>query len=142
VDRLVSALLASAPGAGPGVLLHGDLHPKNVLVHDDGVSLVDLDQAGAGPAAAELGSTLARLWAPRPGEPADPTTAALAADALLDAYGRPPARRALVWHAAAALLVERAARAVSRVDAATLAELDRVLATALEWVRHPEEDRP
>jgi hypothetical protein len=47
-----------------------------------------------------------------------------------------------VWHAAAALLVERAARAVSRVDAATLAELDRVLATALEWVRHPEEERP
>jgi aminoglycoside phosphotransferase len=142
VDRLVCALLASAPDAGPGVLLHGDLHPKNVLVDADGVSLVDLDQAGAGPAAAELGSTLARLWAPRPGVPTDPATAALAADALLDAYGRPPARPVLVWHAAAALLVERAARAVSRVDVPTLAELDRVLATALQWVRHPEEDRP
>ena len=44
--------------------------------------------------------------------------------------------RDLLWYAAAALLVERAARAVSRVDVATLADLERVLATALRWAGH------
>jgi Ser/Thr protein kinase RdoA (MazF antagonist) len=142
VDELVAALLARPPAPAAPVLLHGDLHPKNVLVHDDGVSLVDLDQAGAGPAAAELGATLARLWRPRPGEQLTQATAARAADALLDAYDHPPGRASLVWHAAAALLVERAARAVSRVDVATLADLDQVLTTARHWARNPMEERP
>jgi aminoglycoside phosphotransferase (APT) family kinase protein len=71
-EALVGVLLLTAPATGSGVLLHGDLHPKNVLVHDSGVSLVDLDQAGVGPAAAELGGMLARLWCPRPGDEIDP----------------------------------------------------------------------
>ena len=137
---LVAELLATAPTPGPRALLHGDLHPKNVLVHDDGVSLVDLDQAGAGPAAAELGGTLARLWCPRPGDEIDPATAAAAADALLGAYGRTPSPAELRWHAAAALLVERAARAIGRVDVAVIGDLERVLGTALRWARG-EEDR-
>ena len=139
---LVRELLAARPAPGPTVLLHGDLHPKNVLVHDTGVSLVDLDQAGAGPAAAAPGRTLAWLWCPRPGDGIEPETAAAAADALLDAYQRPPGHGDLLWYAAAALLVERAARAVSRMDTATLTELDRVLATALRWVRGGEEQMP
>lgn len=138
---LVGILLSTPRAPGPRVLLHGDLHPKNVLVHDAGVSLVDLDQAGAGPAAAELGGTLARLWCPRPGDEIEPGTAAAAAEALLDSYDRPPSYDDLLWHAAAALLVERAARAVSRVDVAVMAELDRVLATALRWAGQAETDR-
>ena len=67
VQSLVEALLLAPPARAEPVLLHGDLHPKNVLVHDAGISLVDLDQAGAGPAAAEVGGMLARLWCPRPG---------------------------------------------------------------------------
>ena len=130
---LVDALLATTPEPGPTVLLHGDLHPKNVLVHDAGVSLVDLDQAGAGPAAAELGGTLARLWCPRPGDEIDATTADAAAAALLDHYHRPSAHEVLLWYAAAALLVERAVRAISRVDVPAMADLDRVLTTALGW---------
>ncbi|HET6651384.1 MAG TPA: aminoglycoside phosphotransferase family protein [Nocardioides sp.] len=130
---VVSALLAAPRRPAPAALLHGDLHPKNVLVHDTGIGLVDLDQAAAGPAGAELGGTLARLWCPRPHDPIDPDTAAAAADALLAAYARPPSADDLRWFAAAALLVERAVRAVSRVDVATLAELERVLSTSLEW---------
>ena len=140
-QTLVGTLLSTPRAPGPTVLLHGDLHPKNVLVHDAGVSLVDLDQAGAGPAAAELGGTLARLWCPRPGDEIEPGTAAAAADALLDSYDRPPPYDDLLWHAAAALLVERAARAVSRVDIAVMADLDRVLATALHWAGQAAGDR-
>ncbi len=44
-DGLVDVLLRTAPTPGPNVLLHGDLHFKNVLVHDYGVSLVDFDEA-------------------------------------------------------------------------------------------------
>jgi aminoglycoside phosphotransferase len=132
-DQLVGALLPTAPAPGPSVLLHGDLHPKNVLVHDSGVSLVDLDQAGAGPAAAELGGALARLWCPRPGDEIDPDTADAAAEALLASYDRTPSHNDLLWYAAAALLVERAVRAISRVDVAGIGDLERVLETALRW---------
>jgi Ser/Thr protein kinase RdoA (MazF antagonist) len=134
---VVAALLASPPPPRAAVLLHGDLHPKNVLVHEAGVSLVDLDQAGTGPAAAELGGTLARLWCPRPGDPIADETAAEAGEALLSAYDRRPAHRDLLWHAAAALLVERAVRAICRVDLAGIADLERVLATALRWAASP-----
>jgi aminoglycoside phosphotransferase len=142
VQSLVEALLVSAPAPGEQVLLHGDLHPKNVLVHDEGISLVDLDQAGTGPAAAELGAMLSRLWCPRPGDETPDDTAAAAADALVASYGRrAPGHRDLLWYAAAALLVERAARAVHRVDMRTLAVMDQVLATALSWTAE-RGDRP
>jgi len=132
-DGLVGVLLRTAPTPGPNVLLHGDLHPKNVLVHDNGVSLVDFDEASVGPAAAELGGVLARLWCPRPRDVIDPDTARAAAEALLAAYDRGPSRADLLWYAAAALLVERAVRAISRVDVAAIGDLERVLVTALRW---------
>ena len=142
VGSLLDVLLSEPPAPAAPVLLHGDLHPKNVLVHQAGVSLVDLDQAAAGPAAAELGSTLARLWSPRPGDELPAPAAAAAGDALLAGYGRSPDHPDLVWYAAAALLVERSARAVNRVDLATLAVLDQVLTTALHWAAHRTEARP
>jgi hypothetical protein len=137
---LVGSLLATPPPPRPAVLLHGDLHPKNVLVHEAGVSLVDLDQAGTGPAAAELGGTLARLWCPRPGDAIDGDTAVAAGEALLSSYDRRPAHQDLLWYAAAALLVERAVRAISRVDVAGIADLERVLTTALRWAASPGEE--
>ena len=140
-DGLVGVLLRTAPTPGPNVLLHGDLHPKNVLVHDNGVSLVDFDEASVGPAAAELGGVLARLWCPRPRDAIDPDTAQAAAAALLAAYDRTPSRADLLWYSAAALLVERAVRAISRVDAAAIGDLERVLVTALRWAGPRGEDR-
>jgi streptomycin 6-kinase len=137
-STLVHTLLATGRPVAPTSLLHGDLHPKNVLVHPGGVSLVDLDQAGTGPAAAELGGLLARLWCPRPSDPIEAGTAEAAAAALLEAYDRPPATEDLVWFAAAALLAERAVRAVSRVDLDGIAALERVLATAHGWLRELE----
>ena len=140
-DGLVHVLLRTAPTPGPNVLLHGDLHFKNVLVHDYGVSLVDFDEAYAGPAAAELGGVLARLWCPRPRDTIDPDTAQVAAEALLAGYDRGPSRADLLWHAAAALLVERAVRAIRGVDPVAIGDLERVLATALRWAGRRGADR-
>lgn len=138
--RVADLLVASVPPPAPAVHLHGDVHPANVLVQPDGIGLIDLDQAGAGPAAADLGPLLARLrCAPPSTAPADGALGTLAAAALLDGYGRDrPDDGELVWYAAAALLVERALRAVNCVRPEGLAELPTVLATATRWL---EEER-
>lgn len=133
--RVAELLLADLPAPAPRVHLHGDVHPANVLVQPDGVALIDLDQATAGPAAADLGPLLARLRHPAGVGPADPATRALAAAALLDGYGRDrPDDAELTWYGAAALLVERALRAVNCVRPEGLAELPDLLAAATTWL--------
>jgi Ser/Thr protein kinase RdoA (MazF antagonist) len=131
--RLRDELAARVPAPdGPPVCLHGDVHLKNALLQDDRVALIDLDQAGIGPAAADVGSVVAGLR----------YDALLGGDAargrrleraLLDGYStrrRPPSAEALRWHVAAALLCERALRAVNRVRLDGLALLPAVLAEA------------
>jgi aminoglycoside phosphotransferase len=134
--RAVRSRLAARPLAhGDTVLLHGDCHPKNAL--DDGarLTLIDLDQAGTGPAAADIGSFLARL---RVGTITDQRTAAqersLAA-AFLAGYGvhrAVPSCGDLAWHTAAALLAEQVVRAVNRVRPAVLSRLADVVGAAGE----------
>jgi Ser/Thr protein kinase RdoA (MazF antagonist) len=139
---VVTALIALRRrlGAGPRyaggvVLLHGDCHPKNAL--DDGarLTLVDLDQAGVGPAAADLGSFLARL---RVGTitgahtPLDERTLTSSFLAGYAEHGVVPCSPALAWHTAAALIGEQAVRAVNRVRPAVLARLATVVAAAEE----------
>lgn len=138
VALLVAALLATPPGAASTVLLHGDVHPKNVLVHAAGVSLIDLDQAAVGPAAAELGGLLARLWCPRGRTGLSASTGTAAVTALLDSYQGTLERDDLLWYAAAALLVERGLRALNRVDHEGLMELSSVLAVARQWAERRE----
>jgi hypothetical protein len=82
-----------------------------------------------------------RLWCPRPGDEITDDTASAAADAFLASYGQAPGHSDLLWYAAAALLVERAARAVHRVDVRTLAVLEEVLVTALRWAESRTEAR-
>jgi Ser/Thr protein kinase RdoA (MazF antagonist) len=101
------------------------------------VALIDLDQAGLGPAAADLGSALAGI-----------RYSALVADeaargdrlqrALVDGYASlrdVPDPETLRWHVAAALLSERALRAVSRIRPDGLAHLGAVLADARAALR-------
>jgi aminoglycoside phosphotransferase (APT) family kinase protein len=117
------------------VLLHGDCHPKNAL--DDGhrLTLIDLDQAGIGAAAADLGSFLARL---RVGTITGQHTAAeersLAATFLAGYAGNRPVPSCgdLAWHTAAALIAEQAVRAVNRVRPAVLSRLTEVVDAARE----------
>src|SRR5262249_46029188 len=117
----------------PPVCLHGDVHLKNGLLAEDRVTLIDLDQAALGPAAADLGSLLAGLqYRGCVGVFSRSTVHALAT-AFLAGYAavRPlPSPTSLRWHTAAALLEERAWRAVNRLRLRGLQYLDALLAHA------------
>jgi aminoglycoside phosphotransferase (APT) family kinase protein len=135
--RLIAELGECAPPADAPVCLHGDVHPKNGLLQGRRVALIDLDQAGPGAAAAELGSALAGL-----------RYHALVADeavrgerlqrALLDGYAERrelPEHAVLDWYVAAALLSERALRALNRLRPEGLARMGAVLADARAALR-------
>ena len=132
--RLAAALADRPPVAGaPPVGLHGDVHFRNGLIAEERVSLIDLDDTGLGPAAADIGSAIAKLryQALLTG---DTRRVRVFQQALLDGYRtrrRPPAMEELRWHIAAALLSERALRAVTRVRLDGLALLPAVLDDAL-----------
>ncbi len=113
------ALHATAGGldGGDRVLLHGDLHGRNAIWNGRGLVLIDLDQAVAGSAAHDLGSAIAALRYARIVGAIGARTEACERDALVAGYAgvrRLPSPRSLAWHTAAALLVERALRAVNR----------------------------
>jgi tRNA A-37 threonylcarbamoyl transferase component Bud32 len=131
--RLAAALMEAEPAPdGPPVCLHGDVHLKNGVLSDRGMALIDLDQAAAGPAAADVGSALAGLRQ-RARLTGDPMAGERLWQAFLSGYGEvrdvPPAA-VLRWHVAAALLRERALRAVSRVRQDALAQLPALLEDA------------
>jgi aminoglycoside phosphotransferase (APT) family kinase protein len=127
--RLADRLADGPPPGGPPVALHGDCHPKNALLAGDSIALIDLDQAGVGPAAADVGSLIARLYAD---DLVNPGAGGMRS-AFLSGYRavRPlPPERSLRWHTAAALVAERAVRAVNRVHLPTLDRLPQLLETA------------
>lgn len=61
--RVAALLEAGLPhlssGAQPTCTLHGDLHPRNLMLDGDDLCLIDLDSARQGPALLDLGSWLA-----------------------------------------------------------------------------------
>ncbi len=117
------------------VCLHGDVHLKNGILVGDGVALVDLDQVAAGPPAADVGSLLAALrYARCIGHFSEATEYELAS-AFFDGYCQIcqlPDAASLRWHAAAALLAERALRAINRIRPEGLQHLGDLLASAQE----------
>jgi aminoglycoside phosphotransferase (APT) family kinase protein len=127
--RLADRLADGPPPGGPVVALHGDCHPKNALADGATIALIDLDQAGSGPAAADIGSLLARLHQD-PDASTDPGTLRAAFLSGYRTVRALPAERSLRWHTAAALVAERAVRAVNRVHLPTLDRLPELLATA------------
>lgn len=137
MHRLAERLDATRPASEPSVLLHGDCHPKNSLFDDGAVALIDLDQAGSGPAAADLGSLLARL---RHGVLLGEHSPSLASEleaSFLDGYrsiAELPDPASLRWHVAATLVAERAIRAVNRVHVGALASLPDLVDLALRDV--------
>jgi hypothetical protein len=112
------------------VCLHGDVHPKNGILRGDRLALIDLDQAAFGDPANDLGSLLASLSYNRLSGLLTRAAAQTLGDAFLEGYagGRqlPPSSR-LRWHTAAALLAERALRAVNRVRPEGLIRLRELL---------------
>jgi Ser/Thr protein kinase RdoA (MazF antagonist) len=138
LSDLVARLVADRPPEDEQVMLHGDCHAKNALVAGPTVCLIDVDQSGTGPAAADVGSLLARLrHGCLLGEHDEAAGRALG-EAFLAGYRsiRPlPGERSVQWHTAAAMLAERALRAVSRVNRPALACLGDLASAARSTVR-------
>ena len=130
--RALRGRLAGAPRPlGETVCLHGDVHANNVLFDGDMVHMIDLDQGGAGDAAADIGSVLATLLTAQLLRP-DTAVDGLGR-AVLDGYGAVraiPDDGRLRWYTAAALMVERAIRAVNRVNGPVLAVLPELIDAA------------
>ncbi len=136
----LAARLCADPPPPRTVLIHGDLHLKNALLADDRLGLLDLDQTGAGHPAADLGSLLAALLHARVAGRLAPSDEQLLGEALLTAYAGAGGRVGedeLRWHVVAALLAERAQRAVNRVLSDALPHLDALLAAATRLVGEP-----
>lgn len=122
-------------GPFPGTaLLHGDVHLKNGLLDGNHVHLLDLDQFACGHPAADVGSLLAALRHQRLVGALTPAQQDALKSAFLAGYAEHAEvdAAALRWHTAAALLVERAARAVHRVLPRTLTRLPALLLEADE----------
>jgi Ser/Thr protein kinase RdoA (MazF antagonist) len=118
----------------PAVCLHGDVHPKNGILLENGVALIDLDQASVGPSAADLGSLLAALRYERHiGLLTESSERALANVFLIgyQQFGMLPEPESLRWHMAAGLFAERAFRAVSRIRLPGLQCLPELLMDAM-----------
>lgn len=131
-------VLAYTPPVRADACLHGDVHPKNGILRDGRVVLIDLDQVATGPSAAELGSFRAALrYRAVTGQARRGEVAQLEA-AFLNGFGAVrslPSGDEIRWYTAAALLTERALRAVNRVRPEGLAALDVLLDEAQRELR-------
>jgi tRNA A-37 threonylcarbamoyl transferase component Bud32 len=110
------------------VLLHGDLHPKNVLVDNEGLSLLDFDQAARGAAALDLAGVIAGLHCEACLDLLTKEDCSSLITAFVKGYGGNAA--SLRWYVAAALLEERALRAVTRIRFGGLQKLPEILTRA------------
>ena len=120
------------------VCLHGDVHPKNCVARGGALTLIDLDQCAVGDAAADLGSLLASLSYADITSAASQPSAKTLGEAFLSGYASVralPSTRSLRWHTAAALLAERALRAVNRVRPEGLARMRELFAGASDVLR-------
>jgi tRNA A-37 threonylcarbamoyl transferase component Bud32 len=110
------------------VLLHGDPHPKNILLNDEHLFLLDLDQASLGSPMLDVSSVIAGLYYDCCVGSISPTQRETLTRAFMNGYG--PIQSALRWHVAAALLEERALRAVTRIRKDGLKQLPALIALA------------
>lgn len=126
-----------SPGDAP-VCLHGDVHPKNGILRGNRLTLIDLDQAAVGSPAADLGSLLASLAYNYLTGLLSKNSAQELSDAFLNGYAalrKLPQLSSLRWNIAAALLAERALRAVNRIRPEGLDHLRELLLEATHILR-------
>lgn len=116
------------------VILHGDVHPKNGILADDGMlTLIDFDQLSYGNPSAEIGSFLAGLFYKEIVGLDSEKERCEYSKAFLQGYAEIrilPSRESLSWHTATALLTERALRSISRIRVEGLQNFSRILQTS------------
>jgi aminoglycoside phosphotransferase len=135
VRRLARELAGRIDTGNDVVCLHGDVNFRNALVENGRVALIDLDQVAAGPAAAELGSVLASLRYAGVVGMLHPSAVPALIRAFVSGYAAlraAPDEATLRAHTAAALLVERCLRVVTRVRPTGLRRLPALLTAAQE----------
>lgn len=119
--------------------LHGDLHPRNVLVDGERLSLIDLDGMRMGPVELELGSWIADAISRSVLAGKDPFSDAPAWRALLQAYGDARGAAvdldALAWATGWSLLVQRAWRCVVNLKPGRYATVPQLLALVAAFSR-------
>lgn len=142
VYGLAADIEARRPVAQDVVWTHGDLNSRNWLLHEGRVGLFDFDQAAAAAAHVDLGGVLAWMRTKTLTGQWPASREAALVEAFHEGYQQhrplpPPATRS--WARAAALFLERAVRAVTRVREDQLAVLPDLLAAAaadVETCRH------
>ena len=106
--EVASGLSRCAPrDSGPDVLVHGDLHSKNVLIDlasEPTPWFVDLERAAIGPAAIDLGCYRAHGLAMGVRQPRFAVTALAHAEATIESYRRHSPLPGLEWHVAIGLV--------------------------------------
>jgi aminoglycoside phosphotransferase (APT) family kinase protein len=121
------------------VTLHGDLHPRNVLVAGDRFGLIDLDSVRRGPAVADLGDWIADALyrALLGGQSAAHALAACRAfvRGYAGALGSPCGETALAWSTANSLFCQRAWRSVVSLKPGRYALVVPLLETAAAILR-------
>lgn len=127
---VVAAIADQFVDAETQVLLHGDVHDKNIIWRDDSATLIDLDQAYFGDPATDIGSFLAGLhYKECTGQMVTKTRHDIT-ESFLAGYRSVrslPNARSLRWHTAATLFSERVSRAIHRVRVSGLERLPDVL---------------
>lgn len=141
VRALAGSLAASAHGfaAAPSVTLHGDLHPRNVLVDGDRLGLIDLDSVRHGPAIADLGDWIADAVYRALLGGHDVADALVSCKAFLRGYGQATqghnSEAALAWSTANSLLCQRAWRSVVNLKPGRYALVEPLLEVATAILR-------
>lgn len=134
--RLLAALQAALPALDDTrrAVVHGDLHGRNLLWAEGTARFIDLDRTGMGTPLADLASLLAAQVGHDcvAGRAVDLEVLQAIVDGYRSASPGPVSDAEWRWHTAAALLRERASRAVTRLKPGRLAALPQVLDTALE----------
>jgi aminoglycoside phosphotransferase (APT) family kinase protein len=132
---LLAALLADLPTSAPPVHLHGDVNLRNAILDGERLSLIDMEHAATGPAAADLGQALAGLLLARVMRRTTEAVRSALAGALVAGYAERsplPAPATLRWFTAASVLSRCALPAVSRVRPQALRHLREALEAARE----------
>ncbi len=136
LERLAARLLAGAArvAAEPAASLHGDLHPRNIMVEGERLAFIDLDAVHAGPAVLELGAWIGDTLYRALLEDTPPQATVPACRAFLAAHAQHGGRAAdpalLAWSVAFDLFAKRAGRCVAGLKPGRFERVPRLLALA------------